>query len=174
MMISRRMVAVAVTTVLLAGCGSNFSDLDAFMAQEKAKPKGKIDPIPTFKPYEAFTYAAQSLRSPFEVPLSTKESARLGASRDVKPDLLRPREFLERFDIEQLSMVGTLAQKGTQWALLSDGAGGVHRVKVGNYIGKNHGRIVETTETSLSVMEIVPSGVGGWIERPRTIKLREN
>jgi type IV pilus assembly protein PilP len=93
--------------------------------------------------------------------------------KTVKPDLLRAREFLERFNIEGLQMVGTLTQKGTQWALVKDEESGVHRVRIGNYLGKNHGRIVATTETEVSVMEIVPNGVGGWIERPRTIKLTE-
>ena len=55
----------------------------------------------------------------------------------------------------------------------ADGEGGVHRVRVGNYLGKNHGKIVSATETSVEVIEIVPSGVGGWLERPRTIKLTE-
>jgi len=70
-------------------------------------------------------------------------------------------------------MVGTLAQQGTLWSLVADGAGGVHRVRVGNYLGKDHGKIVETTETSIAVEEIVPNGVGGWIRKPRTITLTE-
>lgn len=126
-----------------------------------------------FKPYESFTYSAQSLRAPFDKPLSAKETAAIAPGSEVKPDLLRPREFLERFNFEQLSMVGTLAQKDAMWALLADGEGGVHRVRVGNYVGKDHGKIVETTETSIGVEEIVPNGVGGWIRKPRTITLTE-
>jgi len=173
MMGIKRGVGVLICAGLLGGCGGNFADLDAYMAEMRAQPKGTIDPIPTFKPYQSFTYAAQSLRAPFDIPVTVKEITRLMQGSAIKPDLARPREFLERFNLESLAMVGTLAQKGTLWVLMNDGEGGVHRVRVGNYMGKNHGKIVEATETSVSLVEIVPNGVGGWIERPRTIKLTE-
>ena len=172
MMGTKRVACLLICAALLGGCGGDFSDIDQFMAEVNAKPKGKVPPIPTFKPYSSFTYAAQSLRAPFDIPLGTK-ALPAGGGVKVTPDLTRPREYLERFNIEQLGMVGTLSQKGAMWALLSDGESGVHRVRVGNYLGKNHGRITETTETSIAVTEIVTDGVGGWLERPRTIKLTE-
>ena len=168
---SVRAAGFLIGIVLLSGCGRDFSDLDAFMAETKARPSGTIEPIPVFKPYESFTYSAQSLRAPFDIPVP--QSDRFVTGKEVKPDLGRAREFLERFNFESLSMVGTLEQKGTLWALIGDGEGGVHRVRVGNYLGKNHGKIVEISETEISVQEIVPSGTGGWIARPRTIKLAE-
>lgn len=157
----------------VAGCSSDMSDLDAFMATVRAKPAKPIDPIPTFKPYETFIYSAQSLRAPFDVPVSVKEITRMLQGTSIKPDLDRPKEFLERFNFESLSMVGTVNKSGTLWVLINDGEGGVHRVKMGNYLGKDHGKIVAATETEISVVEIVPSGVGSWIERPRTIELAE-
>ena len=56
---------------------------------------------------------------------------------------------------------------------LVQGAGGVYRVKVGDYLGRNHGRIVSVTESKIDVVEIVPDGEGGWLERPRSLALRE-
>jgi len=172
MMGAKRTASLVFCAALLGGCSGDFSDIDAFMAEVKARPVGAIEPIPTFKPYQSFTYGAQSLRAPFDVPLTAKEVA-LQTGKVVKPDLLRAKEFLERFNIEVLRMVGTLAQGGTLWTLIRDDEGGVHRVRVGNYLGKNHGKIVAATETEISVVEIVPNGVGGWIERPRTIELTE-
>lgn len=170
-MIRKRAAGLLAGAALLAGCGGDFSDLDAWMADVRAQPSGTIEPIPVFKPYESFTYSAQSLRAPFDVP--APPSDRFVTGKEVKPDLARAREYLERFNFESLQMVGTLAQKGTLWALVDDSDGGVHRVRVGNYLGKNHGKIVEVTETGITVEEIVPSGTGGWIARPRTIKLAE-
>lgn len=158
----------------LGGCGgSDFEDLKAFMAQAKARPKGHIEPIPTFTPYKAFSYSATAMRSPFDKPVAVKEITRLGTAVAVKPDLNRPKEFLERFNLESLVMVGTLEQLGQLWILVDDGEGGVHRVRKGNYIGRNHGRILEATDTYLSVIEIVSNGGDGWVERPRTLKLRD-
>jgi len=159
--------------IAVAGCSTDTSDLDAFMAEVRARPAKPIDPIPTFKPYESFVYSAQSLRPPFDMPVTVKEITRLLQGTSIKPDLNRPKEFLERFNFESLSMVGTVDKGGTLWVLINDGDGGVHRVKVGNHLGKDHGKIVSATETEISVVEIVPSGVGSWIERPRTIELAE-
>jgi type IV pilus assembly protein PilP len=69
-------------------------------------------------------------------------------------------------------MVGTLERGAFNWALVKDPEGGIHRVKVGNYLGRNHGKIVELTDTYLAVVEIVTDGTrDGWVERPRTIEL---
>jgi len=174
MMRNYKLMVLIPMLAALGGCGGgDFDDLNAFMAQAKARPKGHIEPIPTFTPYKAFSYSATALRSPFDKPVAVKEITRLGSAAAVKPDLTRPKEFLERFNLESLSMVGTIEQLGQLWILVDDGEGGVHRVRKGNYIGRNHGRIVEATETYLSVIEIVSNGGDGWVERPRTLKLSD-
>lgn len=166
-------VLTAIAVGGLTGCGGgSYRDLDEFMAQTKAKPAGHIAPIPAFKAYKAFNYSATSMRSPFDKPIEVTEITRLQMASDVKPDPNRPKEFLEQFSLDSLTMVGSLEQSGTLWALMQDDDGGVHRVKTGNYMGHNHGRIVEAAETYISVIEIVPNGIDGWIERPRTIKLK--
>ena len=168
----RNAVALFAPTLLLAGCGGDFSDLDAFMAQKKARPGGIIAPIPTFKAYEAFAYSATTLRSPFDRPLEVREIALLQAVKTVKPDETRVKEFLEQYTFDSLDMVGTLARDGTNWTLIRDPDGGVHRVTLGNFLGRNHGRIVEMTDNYLGVIEIVTDGTqDGWVERPRQLKL---
>lgn len=158
--------------VLTACGGSDYEDLDTFMAEKKATPGGHVQPIPAFKAYKAFTYSASALRSPFEQPVEVTEITRLRMATNVKPDPNRAKEYLEQFGVDSLSMVGTLEQGGTLWALIQDKDGGVHRITKNNYIGRNHGRIVEATETYIALIEIVPNGVDGWTERPRTIKLK--
>lgn len=157
----------------LTGCGAkDFSDLDAFMAEKLARPGGIIPPIPTFKAYEAFAYSATTLRSPFERPIEVRQIAQLQAVSAIKPDENRAKEFLEQFTFDSLTMVGTLERGGTNWTLIKDPQGGVHRVTAGNYLGRHHGKIVEMDETFVAVVEIVSDGSqDGWVERPRTIKL---
>lgn len=159
---------------LLAACGGNdYSDLDAFMAEKRARPGGIIAPIPTFKAYEAFSYSATTLRSPFDRPIEVREIAQLQAIAAIKPDEDRAKEFLEQFTFDSLLMVGSLSRTGTDWTLIKDPDGGVHRVRVGNYLGRHHGKIVEMTDTYVAVVEIVSDGTeDGWVERPRTIKLQ--
>ncbi|WP_439886528.1 type 4a pilus biogenesis lipoprotein PilP [Pseudomonas sp. MBLB4123] len=158
----------------LAGCGSSgdFGDLQAYMDEVRARPKGAIEPVPKFQPYESFTYSAAALRNPFQPPVKIDMVQRQKGSKEVKPDEARVRQFLEGFNIEAFEMVGTLAKEDSVYALVS-GAGGVHRVKVGDYLGRNHGRILAIDESKVDVIEIVPDGEGGWLERPRSLSLKE-
>ncbi len=171
--LSRTLLLCFALGAILAGCsGDNFSDLDTFMAEKRARPGGIIAPIPTFKAYEAFAYSATALRSPFDRPIEVREIAQLQAIAAIKPDENRTKEFLEQFTFDSLRMVGTLERDSNNWSLIKDPDGGVHRVKKGNYLGRAHGKIVDMTDTFISIVEIVSDGTpDGWVERPRTIKL---
>ena len=173
-MMKARVIAIALGVAVLSGCGSDrdFADLQAYMDEVRAKPKGTIEPLPTFLPYEAFTYSAASLRHPFQPPMKLELAMRQKGSKDVRPDETRIKQFLEEFNIENFVMVGTLTNDGGKYALIR-GGDGVHRVKVGDYLGRNHGRIVEISEAEVDVLEIVPDGDGGWLERPRSLTLKE-
>lgn len=164
-----------VPVLLLSGCqGEQFGDLKQWMQQVKARPTKPIEPIPTYPPYKSFTYGAMAKRSPFQKPVAIREIARLsGPASNVKPDPNRPKEYLEQFPIESLTMVGTLKKDGRLWALINDGQGGVHAVTVGNYIGRNNGKVVAVSENEIQMREIVPNGANAWVERPRTMRLRE-
>lgn len=158
----------------LLGCGGgrDFSDLQAYMDEVRARPKGSIEPLPKFQPYEAFTYSAAALRAPFQPPVKVELSSRQKGAKDVKPDESRVKQFLEGFNIETFEMVGTLANEGSMFGLIK-GAGGVHRIRVGDYLGRNHGQIIAVDESKIDVVEIVPDGEGGWLERPRSLTLKE-
>ena len=130
-----------------------------------------ITPIPPFKSYKAFSYSATTLRSPFDRPVEIREITQLQAVSTVKPDENRAKEFLEQFTFDSMGMVGSLSRSNVDWTLIQDPEGGVHRVKLGNFLGRNHGRIVEMTQSYIAVIEIVSDGNDGWVERPRSIKL---
>ena len=158
---------------LLGGCGNgDFDDLKAYMDEVKARPKGAIEPIPQFAPFEPFSYQAAALRSPFQPAVKIDLAHRQNGGKQVKPDPTRVKQFLEGFNIEQFEMVGTLANETGKFALMK-GASGVYRMKVGDYLGRNEGRIVAITDSQVDIVEIVPDGEGGWLERPRTITLKE-
>lgn len=171
---SARLIIGSLLLLGLTACDASgdFSDLQAYMNDVRARPKGEIEPLPTFPPYEAFTYSAAALRSPFQPPVKIDLRQRQKGSAEIKPDEARPKQFLEGFNIELFEMVGLLANDTGRFALVG-GAGGVHRVKVGDYLGRNYGRIVAINDDRIEVVEIVPDGEGGWLERPRTLTLKE-
>ncbi len=84
---------------------------------------------------------------------------------------LPPNTVVEGRIFAEITMVGSISQNNVRWALVTDSSGSVHRVRTGNYLGKNYGRITNVEETLIEVLEKVPDGQGGWIERPRTINM---
>ena len=162
-------ISIVLLHFLLAGCAeqSDIADLDQFMAQMRAKPSGKIEALPEFKSYEAFTYGASGMRSPFEPPISLKNKKR-EINGNVRPDFDRPKGFLEQFDIESFELVGSISNENGLWGLIRSEEG-VHMVKEGDYLGRNHGRIDYIDEEEIRIIEIVPAGAEVWIERPRNM-----
>lgn len=160
-----------VTAVLLAlsGCSSDMDELQQQVTEIKNRPGERIEPLPEIKPYEAFAYNAGNMRSPF-VPSAP---ARSDVTAGVRPDVKRAREFLEQFSLDTMQMVGTLQLQGRNYALVQGKDGLVHRVLPGNFMGQNDGRITGITGTRISIIEIVPDGLGGYIERPAALALTE-
>ncbi|WP_444892587.1 pilus assembly protein PilP [Microbulbifer sp. TRSA001] len=170
-----RYLTIVAALLSIVGCDSNsdHSELRDRMAKVESQPKGQIEPIPTFTPYSPYIYVAAAQRSPFTRPVLESEQRIVGRRLDIAPDLTRQRELLEGVNFDALSMVGSLSRDGQIWALVNDGDGGIHRITVGNYLGKNHGRVVNATNAQLDILEIIPDGTGGWIERPRALALEE-
>jgi type IV pilus assembly protein PilP len=160
---------VALASLALTSCSDGLSELEAKVAEIKSRPGERIDPIPEIKPDEPFVYNASNLRSPF-VPTPPTRS---DVANAVRPDVKRPREFLEQFPIDSMRMVGTLQLQGRNYGLVQGKDGLVHRVLPGNYMGQNDGRIVGITGNKISIIEIVPDGVGGYIERAAALALTE-
>ena len=169
----RTLLSTSVSVFVLIGCSeADFSDLDTFMEEKRSRPGGIIAPIPTFKAYEAFAYSATTLRSPFDRPIDIRQLTALSARAALRPDANRPKQYLERFTLDSLFMVGSLKRNGQNWTLIKDPEGGIHRVQVGDFLGRDHGRVVEMGTGFIAVIEIVSDGTeDGWVERPRTIEL---
>ncbi|HEY7885089.1 MAG TPA: pilus assembly protein PilP [Cellvibrionaceae bacterium] len=167
------LLTLAVVLVLVSGCssGGDFSDLREYIDETKRRPGKQIEPLPVFRPLPPFSYTAMTYRSPFDRPV--RELASIQGGRTVQPDLTRAREFLENFSIATMSMVGTVVNEGVLWALIDTGQGSVEPVTIGNYMGRNHGKIITASPNQIEVMEIVSDGSDGWVERPRIIKLEE-
>ena len=168
----RVLLPVVSAGVVLTGCSGDMDDLDSYINEVKARPGGRIEPLPEIKPYEVFTYVAdtEGLRSPF-VPDTPQRAA--GPSGGARPDLERSREFLEQFPLDSLDMVGTLEIGNATFGLVQTRDGLIHRVSPGNYVGQNDGRVTAVTESEIRVVEIISDGIGGYLERDAAIGLSD-
>jgi type IV pilus assembly protein PilP len=165
--IALRLAGIALILTTLAGCAPG-NDLRQWVAQEKAKKGAPLDPLPVIKTFETFEYQDQDLRDPFNVSADEQEQS---ANNGPHPDQDRPREPLEAFPLDGLRMAGTLGLAKSIEGLVRDPDGVVHRVRVGNYLGQNYGRITSISEDRIDLVELVPNGSGGWMEKPATIAL---
>lgn len=161
---------------LLSGCtNDDFADLDRYLAEVKARPKEAIKPLPEIKVIEPFIFKPEGLRDPFK-PVEQPEQASgvdMAAGSGIKPDFTRRKEELESFPLDGLRMVGTVDMKADLWGLVKASNGTIYRVKVGRYMGKNHGKIIRIVNDKIELMEIVPDKPGTWREQQATLALTE-
>jgi type IV pilus assembly protein PilP len=162
-----RLVLACIVPLALSSC-SNGDDIHHWVAQEKAKRGAPLQALPVIRTFETFLYTDQELRDPFG--LSTAEQV-VQTETGPHPDQDRPREPLESFPLDGLKMSGTLGAAGAIEGLVRDPDGVVHRVHVGNYLGQNYGRITAIQEDRIDLVELVPNGTGGWMERPASMAL---
>jgi len=165
-----RVIGIAVlAAVAAAGCSSGQSDLQKWIAETKKKPGGRVQALPEVKPYESFVYAASNLRSPF-TPQGPNAA---GANAGLRPSARRNREFLEGFPLDTLRMVGTFKVGPHFYGLVQSKDGLVHKVQPGNYLGQNDGKVTDISSSKISLLEIIPDGLGGYIERPASLTLND-
>lgn len=168
-----RRIPIAMLTLLLGACSStDMSDLRQFVEDVKARPPGGVSPAPELVEVETYLYVAGERRDPFQRQSKGTEESATVVDSGISPDFNRRREELESHPLDSLDMVGTLEQGGQTWGLVQTGDGTIHRVSVGNYMGMNHGRIVEIAEDKITLVELIQIG-SGYQEQEAALGLGE-
>jgi type IV pilus assembly protein PilP len=161
---------------VLSGCGEeDFSDLKKYVGDVKARPKGTIEALPEVKPIEPFVFKPEGLRDPFKSLNETEEAedTSVAVGNGIRPDTSRRKEELEAFPLDSLRMVGTVVMKTNLWGLVKASDKTIYRVQVGNYMGKNYGKIIRILNDKIELMEIVPDKPGTWREQQTSLALTE-
>ena len=157
--------------LFLVGCDSRIDAVNMQMAEIRNQPPLPIEPAPDFPPVPTFNYAAHQLKSPF-MPSSLAAELKIMAGKRVYPNLSRQLQPLESYAIESLNMKGSMrGQNGQILALIQTPDGEIERVHRGSYLGMNHGRVINITATQIDLIEIIPDGREGYVERPRSLVL---
>lgn len=156
----------------LSACSSGISDLEQWTAQEKTKRGAPLDPLPVIRTFENFEYKDQNLRDPFSPSIEEQQQAQAVVQAGLHPDD-HVHEALEGFPLDALKMMGTLGSGAQIEGLIKDPDGVIHRVHLRNYMGQNNGRISLIAEDHIDLIELLPNGVGGWMEHPVAIAMDE-
>lgn len=168
-----RLLCIVLSALMLSGCFvQGTDDLHEFIAEAKAKKGAPVEPLPKMSPVEVYAYTAEELgvRSPFMSVAVEEEQSDSG--NGLRPDTSRPREELEQYPLDSLRMVGILAQNGVTYGLVQSKKDRmVFRVRQGNYMGMNDGRISGIFQDRIELIEIIHGSQGGFVERRASIAL---
>ena len=170
-----RRLAVVFLVLLLAARGRGISstpgdapNLEKWTADVRARPAPPLEPLPVMQQFETFEYAAQDLRDPFSDAWGNQ-----GGGTGLRPDPNRRKEPLEQYPLDGLDMVGTLGAGGGLIGLVMAPDRVTHRIRPGAYLGQSDGRVTAVHEDRIELVELVPDGAGGWLERPAAIALED-
>lgn len=159
-----------IPVLVLVGCADRVSLAEQKMQEIRSQPAQPVKPPPVPEQIEDFTYAAAQFRSPFMPPSLMIAANQALQVKGVKPDDKRIREPLEAFELNQLIFKGIMVSiSGEKFGMVQRPDGTMATVKVGNYMGKNYGRIVEITPTQINMIEIVPDARAGFVEKPASL-----
>ncbi len=164
-------------SLLLVACSDTPSpSVQDWITQQRAQARTVIAPLPEPKPYIPQAYRAASVADPFDSQKLTlalrRDSAQPQASVLLKPELNRPRQPLEAFPLDAMTLVGSLIRQGQPVALIRIDRL-VHSVRPGAYLGQNYGKVIRITDTQVILREIVQDASGEWTERAASLQLQE-
>ena len=150
--------------------------LKGWIAEQRQQIRPRVNPLPVPKPFQPEPYEAAALPDPFGKEklnrVLRRSAAQLQADPLLSQELRRRKEPLEEYPLDAMTMVGSLSREGEPMALIrADKL--LYQVRVGNYLGKNYGRVTKITETELMLREIVQDAAGEWVERPSSLQLQE-
>ncbi|MDX8400129.1 MAG: pilus assembly protein PilP [Gallionellaceae bacterium] len=158
---------------VLVGCGNEeLQDLRDFVKNSGADMRGKVEPPPEIIVYEPFSYSTEvAIPDPFKPRKADPKNA--GNAGVNQPNLDRSREELEEFPLESLKMVGYLRRADVDYAIVRSTDGKLHRVKAGNYMGLDFGKIFSISDAEIKIEEMVQDSGGDWSERASSLQLVE-
>jgi type IV pilus assembly protein PilP len=162
---------VVLAAFVLGGCAPEQEDLSQWMARESSTMRGRVDPLPELKLFPVYSYDKESQQSPFAMARVEPERAAQPVN-PLTPDVNRPKEPLESFNLESLRYVGILRRDGMLHGLVHTGTT-IYPVRVGNHMGQDYGQITDISESGITLKEVVEDINGEWVERLTTLQLQE-
>ena len=173
-LVFQKRLAIGLVAAMLAACsGGDINDLREWAGNVKKRQKGTVEPLPEIKTVEPFVFKPEDIRDPFVQNEKAEQQEETKSDNGIHPDTTRAKEDLESYELDSLRMVGTINHGGMIWGLVKAVDGTIHRVRVGNYMGRNFGKIIRIKDGQIELLEITPDSPSGWRERKAALDLTE-
>lgn len=165
-------LVVFIAVFAISACSSQEqTELKQYVKDVKKRVKGQIDPLPRVKNYDSYAYAVTDQRDPF-IPFEDDPGPDV-PDNGPKPPIDHVPQELENYPLDTLAFKGHIQKDGTIWGLVQSPDNTIHRVKSGDFMGKNYGEILDITESQIILKEIVRNGTDGWREREASLAITE-
>lgn len=134
------------------------------------------------KPYDNYVYR-YPLSDPFRVrgfvsevvieePVNSEQDTPQACTPPAcRPPVDRPRSMLENYSLESLTFVGVLQNNPRTVALIEVPNYGVVNVRIGDYLGRNNGKIVNIRRDTIILQEKVWKN-GLWENKQTLLKMK--
>ncbi len=165
---------VATSSLLQGGCGKDdHGDVRAWMLESSKDLRGHVPDLPQIKPLDVKPYEPGDLISPFSSEkvvsgglVSNTQISRTGGPPPLNPDIYP----LTKVPLETIRFIGTIIVDKDIRALVQMEREPVRQVRIGDFIGQNHGRVLKIVPASgdssgqvLLKEKLLDKGI--WVER---------
>jgi|GEM_PF-6422972 len=162
------------------------ADKEALRAADRYKPeKVDIDEIKNYKGYKyngtlkdpftarEFVIKDKKLESPGDKILPVVKTAPNPVCHppECVPPEPHPKALLENYNLSSLTFVGTM-KENKSIGLIKTPDLGILPIKIGGYMGKNFGKVLEISESSLVLREKIQSG-GLWKDKKTVLVIKQ-
>ncbi len=159
--------------LVLVGCKANQDDLTSYVAQVEREARKEVTKLKPILEFEATPYQQHKGREPFVLPKEALVQNQPLAKADCWQPVPRAKNGpLERYPLHQLRLKGVMSSGGSISALVQTPAGSVVKVKAGQYVGINNGKVTRVDDNYLLINETLPDGLGCWNQRNVKLALK--
>ncbi|MFJ1268239.1 pilus assembly protein PilP [Legionella lytica] len=148
-MTHKSQILLCICPLLLAACSNDNRDLARYIQQVKAQKHGVVPANPSFKKEPLFKFPNVMMqRSPFKPTDRQKPAVQSGT------------KYFEEHPVHSLKLVGVLMQGSRRLGLIAGPDAALTQVHVGDYLGKEGGRIVAISIDAISLEKSIKSSSG--------------
>ena len=168
----RFFILLVITLPLFSCVEVKVDDLQEFVVKAKSQIYPVNDKVPSLKKIDAIVFTQEEGRNPFSEPHAEVLASVVSAPKSCpQPNFKRKKHPLEMYSLDNLSMRGTLLIDQELWALVQVSGGELYKVKQGDYLGLNYGKVLKVTRNKVELLELASDQNGCWQERITQIML---
>lgn len=161
--------------LVLAGCGGDEpEDVRQWMAEQTKDMKGKVPDLPQIKPLPPIVYEPGDAVQPFAGEKLFAGESPAGPNARPGMSMVNADAYpLARVPLESIRLIGTMTIGKQVVAVVQSERDSPRKIRVGDYLGQNNGRVVAIKANKEDDGEVVIKekvlDKGVWVEREARI-----